>query len=488
MATYREGKIVSFSDYLGPKTSPSDSPPTQAEPPDRNPGGQVRLVMKRFFVRRFYRRRDRGGYWYARVQDLKTGKILRVSTGKRNLKKADKALTLKLRVVEQAVSEDEQAAEPNPYADELMDKVVRELTGKDPAPRTKLVAEWVKDENYAFMTQALKETLRLVDRGKNAITPADLERGLQKVIGQSPEREGPFFEVAFEKHLKTKDVRPSTLQGYEETGRLFQRFLKRKHVHAITGLDIQQFIDSFKHEGKSQRTRQKHLNCLRSFFRWARDVARYVQEDPTAGIKVRVLRRERKKKRKGLTLEEARRFLAACRLKRRQRRHDIQHVWMATFISLRTGLRLDNVLALTWSRVDLELGFIHVPPDLYKTDRGDDLKIPLHAELWRVLRLWKQVRKTSPLVTDADFVLGKRVKQIIGPFINAAKRAGIETDFHNLRHAFETWLTEWEAPGPVQSALLGHSPGSVTEGYAHPSIEKMRECVNRLPRLLGHRE
>ena len=161
---------------------------------------------------------------------------------------------------------------------------------------------------------------------------------------------------------------------------------------------------------------------------------------------------------------------------------------MATFISLRTGLRLENVLALTWSRVDLELGFIHVPPDLYKTDRGDDLKIPLHAELWRVLRLWKQVRKTSPLVTDPDFVLGKRIKQIIGPFINAAKRARIETDFHNLRHAFETWLTEWEVPGPVQSALLGHSPGSLTESYSHPSIEKLRECVNRLPRLLGHIE
>ena len=66
----------------------------------------------------------------------------------------------------------------------------------------------------------------------------------------------------------------------------------------------------------------------------------------------------------------------------------------------------------------------------------------------------------------------------------AAKRAGVVTDFHNLRHAFETWLVDHDVPSPVQKALMGHSAGSVTEGYAHPSLEKMRECVNRLPRLL----
>lgn len=58
-------------------------------------------------------------------------------------------------------------------------------------------------------------------------------------------------------------------------------------------------------------------------------------------------------------------------------------------------------------------------------------------------------------------------------------------DFHNLRHAFETWLVEHDVPSPVQKELMGHSSSSCqTEDYAHPSVEKMRECVNRLPRLL----
>ena len=62
----------------------------------------------------------------------------------------------------------------------------------------------------------------------------------------------------------------------------------------------------------------------------------------------------------------------------------------------------------------------------------------------------------------------------------------LDTDFDNLRYAFETWLVDKDVPGAVQKALMGHSPGSVTESYAHPSLEKVRECVNRLSRLPHH--
>ncbi len=475
MAARPDCKIVNIAPFVGPKTSPSDSPPRPPVPPDRHPVRQARLVMRRFLVRRFYRRRDRGGYWYARVMDLQSGKTFRMSSREKNLKKAEKLIPFLLRLKEVPPK----PGERHPLADHPMFKAVSNLTGEEIPPPPQTVLEFVKEGSPVW--EVLEH---LTDRAEVTITPEELEDCLRRILSSAPEPEGPLFEVAFEEYLKTKDVRPSTLQGYDDTGRLFQRFLKRKHVHEITGLDIQKFIDSFKRDGKAQRTRQKHLNCLRSFFRWTRDVAKYVKEDPTVGIKVRVLKSQRRKKRKGLTVEEARRLLSACRVKRKQKRHDIQHLWMAIFISLRTGLRLDNVLDLTWSRVDLEQGVMHVRPEEYKTDRGDDLTIPIHAELWRVLRLWKRIREKSPLVTDRYFVLGKRLKQIIGPFKGAAKRAGVVTDFHNLRHAFETWLVDHDVPSPVQKDLMGHSPGSVTEGYAHPSLEKMRECVNRLPRLL----
>lgn len=485
MATDPKPKIVSISQFLGPQASPSDSPSRPPAPPDRHPVRQPALVMRRFLVRGFYRRHDRGGYWYARITDLKTGRTFRMSSREKRRKKAAETIRVELRVMSIEQAEREAAEAGDRRADDPMTKLACELTGKELPRPPRIVAEWVEDENYQRMMEAVKIANELALRGQEAITThTELEKALARLIPQRPEPQGPFFEVAFEEFLKTKDVRPATLRGYEETGRLFHRFLKPKHVHEITGLEVQKFVDCFKGDGKAQRTRQKHLNLLRSFFRWARDVAKYVTEDPTAGIKIRVLKSQRKKKRKGLSLEDATRLLAACRLKRKQKRHDIQHVWLAAFISLRTGLRLDNILALTWSRVDLENGLMHIPPDQYKTDRSEDFEIPIHRELWRVLRLWKRLRTNSPLVTDQSFVLGKRLKQIIGPFKSAAKRADVSTDFHNLRHAFETWLVEHDVPSPVQKELMGHSSSSCqTEDYAHPSIDKMRECVNRLPRL-----
>ena len=216
MAAYERHKIVRISDFFGPKTSPSDSPLELPKPPDRNPPGRARFMMERFFIRGFCRRRDRGGYWYARVTDLRTGKTFRMSSGEKNLKKANKGVRLKLRLITKPISGDEQAA------------------------------EWVKDEAYFALEKALQASLELIERGKNAITPEDLERSIRQVIPQSPEPEGPVFYVAFEEYLKTKDVRRSTLEDYHHTGRLFSRFIEAKHVHEVTGLDVQNFLESFK--------------------------------------------------------------------------------------------------------------------------------------------------------------------------------------------------------------------------------------------------
>ena len=253
-------KIIRFPKILGPKTSPSDSPPDPPRAPDKHPGRRLRLLMERFFVRRFYRRHDRGGYWYARVTDLKTGRTFRMSSGEKNLKKADQSLRLRLRCVAEEPGL-ESAAEP-PQAHgldsddaKLCAEAIEDLIRGRPQSPPQVSAEWVKDDNYTVAAEAIQEAMRLAERGKRAITPEDLERSLRGIIPLSHDPTGPFFEVAFEQFLKTKDVKPLTLEGYKETGRLFVRFTHRKHVHEVTGLDIEAFLESFKGDGKAQRTR-----------------------------------------------------------------------------------------------------------------------------------------------------------------------------------------------------------------------------------------
>ena len=76
------------------------------------------------------------------MTDLRTGKTFRMSSGEKNLKKANKGVRLKLRLITKPISGDEQAA------------------------------EWVKDEAYFALEKALQASLELIERGKNAITIA----------------------------------------------------------------------------------------------------------------------------------------------------------------------------------------------------------------------------------------------------------------------------------------------------------------------------
>ena len=88
--------------------------------------------MKRFFVRRFYRRLDRGNLWYARVSDLRTGRKFRMSSGEKNLKKANDSLRLRLRVISQAEEE-----KPNAEGQERAERMARyaeEFSSSPPCP------------------------------------------------------------------------------------------------------------------------------------------------------------------------------------------------------------------------------------------------------------------------------------------------------------------------------------------------------------------
>lgn len=491
MAAGPRSRIIKISDFLPPRMPPSDSTgdalrPGVENPPARHP----RLLMRRFLVGSLYRHR---AYWHARVQDLKTGKKFRMSSGERRKKDAEQRLELRLRVRETA---EEIAALPEEPRTSALESAIRSMRGEDVSEARPLELEWVENEAYRRVMEGVSEIVRLAERGQSAVTPADLHQVVEQILaqkdpGKTGSVRGPVFLEAFGEFLQAKDVNAYTLSDYRRTGEFLARLIGERHVHEITGRDIQELLNRLR-DGKipdgrkrAQRTRQKQLTLLRDFFRWCRDVAKYVAEDPTVGLKIRVKKSQRKKIRSGLKPNAARRLLAALRVKGRQKNQDIQHVWLAVYIALRTGLRLGNVLRLRWFQVDLEQGTILIPAQEYKADRQADLVLPMHAELWRVLRLWRLLRKSSPLVQDENYVLGRRLEEIKNSFNAGVKRAGLDTDFHNLRHAFETWLVEADVPGAVQKSLMGHSPGSVTEGYAHPSLEKMRECVNRLPRLVG---
>ncbi len=301
---------------------------------------------------------------------------------------------------------------------------------------------------------------------------------------------GERFDRAYAERLSLKDVRPSTLADNRRTFKaIYVPRFGDQLVHEIELKDIEHFLKWLRTERKvSVRTQRKYLFELRSFFQWARR-RQYCTADPTEGIK---LGRPPKWQGVALTLEQARRLLAACRepivrevryTNRAAARQEFQppeHLLVAVLIALHTGFRRGNITRLRWPQIDLGARKITIAADEMKANA--EHVMPIHPELAEVLDWLLRGRHRVDLAAP---VLGEELGEIRRSFKSALKSAELpDVRWHDLRHTAATWWGE-RCPHAVLQQLLGHSPGSISLHYVHIPFATLREVVDRMPRLLS---
>lgn len=168
-------------------------------------------------------------------------------------------------------------------------------------------------------------------------------------------------------------------------------------------------------------------------------------------------------------------------------------------LCLYTGLRIGELLALTWEDVDLCAGTIVVSKschdswahsryvkvfDTTKTP-GSERFIPLPKKIVGYLR---ELKKT----THARFVVvgrseyGAEIRSYQRTFAVMLRHLGIEhRGFHALRHTFATRALEVGMDVKTLSEILGHRDPSITlRRYAHSLLEHKTEMMNKVGKLL----
>ena len=159
-------------------------------------------------------------------------------------------------------------------------------------------------------------------------------------------------------------------------------------------------------------------------------------------------------------------------------------------ICLYMGLRIGELLALTWADVDLQRRTVYISKTIgergeiapTKSNAGMRL-LPIPNAIIDMLRGLKH-KSTSNYVIEtkghqtnirAYQDLYKRMLQTIG--LNSL-------GFHSLRHTFATRALESGMDFKTLSELMGHANVSITiERYAHCQMELKRKAINRLSRL-----
>lgn len=167
-------------------------------------------------------------------------------------------------------------------------------------------------------------------------------------------------------------------------------------------------------------------------------------------------------------------------------------------LCLYTGLRIGELLALTWSDIDFGKGLLFVSKTCHDGNDGinhiriiDSPKtihsrrvIPLPKQILSLLKGVKKRSECEYIIADGNKPVFVRSYQRTFEFL--LKKLNIpHKGFHSLRHTFATRAMECGMDVKTLSELLGHKNATITlNRYAHSLLEHKVDMMNRLGKLL----
>ena len=285
----------------------------------------------------------------------------------------------------------------------------------------------------------------------------------------------------FEAKVAAAERHPRTLEAhrYQLDGHLLPALASRR-IASITVDAIAELLLELRRKGCSPKTSAGALATLHSIIRYARRHG-WITLDPIDQLEPEERPRAVRRRQRVLGRAEIERLLAASPPPGR--------LMVAT--ALFSGLRISEMLGLTWDDIDLVRGVIHVRLQLSRAHRemparrvptktaASVREIPLVAQLAHLLAAHKQV---TPFAAGTDWVFatahgtpyGHRnvVRRVLQ---RAARSAGLNQEgwpplrFHDLRHTFASHLIVDLGLDVAQvSRILGHARITITlDTYTH---------------------
>ena len=153
--------------------------------------------------------------------------------------------------------------------------------------------------------------------------------------------------------------------------------------------------------------------------------------------------------------------------------HYGDHLTPAVLVSMHTGVRRGELLALKWKNVDLgNKRQITIEGNTAKSSQTRH--IPLNDEALAVLKNWKSQAPDEVRVFPVD----TSFKTAWGSLLERAKIE--EFRWHDLRHHFASRLAQAGVPLNTIRDLLGHGSMAMVLRYAHLAPDQKREAVAKL--------
>ena len=152
-----------------------------------------------------------------------------------------------------------------------------------------------------------------------------------------------------------------------------------------------------------------------------------------------------------------------------------------------TGMRLREILTLTWDRLDLEKGRIFLPGHLTKT--GQERLVPITPILKREFQRLRELDG----VTRIQGLIFQNNRRKLSHTSTEVKRLCKEQKiddfvFHDLRHCAVTNLADSGVDAETIMKIVGHSSAEMFLRYRTIKAEKLDAAMSRLNTLITRHE
>jgi len=348
------------------------------------------------------------------------------------------------------------------------------------------------DEQAEAILSRVREAGELALKGR--LNPAHARRligEIMEVSGQGILQERSCREWMME-WLKDKEAttKPATVAFYKSTVKDILSYLgdrAEKHLETVTSGDIRAYRDSVVANGRTGKTANHKLKCLRSIFGDAVKASAILQ-NPAATVKQ--VNEDDSTARIPFSSEEIKSLAAVASAD-----------WKGMIlIGAFTALRITDCAKLKAGNIDLERNLIRIMPR--KSDRKKKIiEVPLHQELISYFK------DNPPPKFDGNAVFPKLAKVSTGGRNGLSARfRGIMDDakvprnvtrrtedgaaretaarsFHSLRHSFTSMLANAEVSEEIRTKMTGHTESTTHQIYTHLELDTLRAGVDKIPRL-----
>jgi integrase len=339
-----------------------------------------------------------------------------------------------------------------------------------------------KDDSSGKWKQTSKQGFRGSREAKAAADKAleDLKDELEEKAKLNIKYEDITFKDYKEKYIERQRLykEGATIESYKSSLGKFSK-LYDKPIKEINNDDIQECIDEMIKQRLCISSIKTYLGKLNVFLNDAVD-RKAISKNPIE--KIIMPKEKSQEEKRALTLSEYEDLLR--KLKNRK-------YYIMSLLAGSCGLRLGEILGLTWDDIDLKNNTIIIRQQLKVLSTGDigigDVKsdnsdriVPINPKISKRLTTFKL---ENPIRTDKRIIPFKNPRSTSSNMKRAFKKIGYDISIHELRHTYATLILSNGVDYKTAAGILGHDVKVTMSTYSHvtdDTMAKAKEKINKI--------